>query len=327
LFIWDSEKFKPEEQIQMKILVTGGAGFIGSWVADAFISEGHEVLIIDDLSSGIKENIPKEADFIKGDIRERELLEKVFYDYRPDIVDHHAAQMDVRRSVENPVFDAQVNIIGTLNLLELSIRYRIKRFIFASTGGAIYGEPEDLPADEKTPPMPISPYGASKYAVEKYLGYYKAVYGFDYIALRYANVYGPRQNPHGEAGVVAIFCNKVLSRKACLIFGDGNQTRDYVFVGDVAKANMMSINAPVASYNIGTGIETSVNDLVKVLRKVSGNEFKVEYAPPRLGEVQRISLDINLANRVFGWSPSVSLEDGIGQTWKWFGERNEMKSE
>ena len=307
----------------MKILVTGGAGFIGSWVADAFLGEGHEVLIIDDLSSGIKGNIPKEADFVKGDIRERELLEKVFSDYRPDIVDHHAAQIDVRRSVENPAFDAQVNIIGTLNLLELSIKNRIKRFIFASTGGAIYGEPEDLPADENTPPMPISPYGTSKYAVEKYLGYYKAVYGFDYIALRYANVYGPRQNPHGEAGVVAVFCNKVLSRKPCLIFGDGNQTRDYVFVGDVAKANIMSIKAPVGSYNVGTGIETSVNDLVTTLRKVSGKEFKVEYAPPRLGEVQRISLDITLAKRVFDWSPDVSLEDGIGQTWKWFSKRNE----
>lgn len=305
----------------MKILVTGGAGFIGSWVADSFIGEGHEVVIIDDLSSGVKENIPKEAGFVKGDIRERELLENVFSDYKPDIVDHHAAQIDVRRSVENPAFDAHVNIIGTLNLLELSIKHQIKRFIFASTGGAIYGEPVDLPADENTPPVPISPYGTSKYAVEKYLGYYRAVYGFDYVALRYANVYGPRQNPHGEAGVVAIFCDKILSRKPCLIFGDGNQTRDYVFVEDVAKANIMSVNAPVGSYNIGTEIETSVNDLVTALRKVSGNEFKVEYAPPRLGEVQRISLDITLAKQIFGWSPNVSLDDGIGQTWKWFSEK------
>lgn len=307
----------------MRILVTGGAGFIGSWVADAFIDEGHEVLVIDDLSSGIRGNIPKEANFIKGDIRERELLEKVFSDYKPDIVDHHAAQIDVRRSVEDPVFDAQVNIIGTLNLLELSIRHRIKRFIFASTGGAIYGEPDDLPADENTLPMPISPYGTSKYAVEKYLGYYNAVYGFNFIALRYANVYGPRQNPHGEAGVVAIFCDKVLSEQPCLVFGDGSQTRDYVFVGDVAKANILSMDAPVGSYNIGTGVETSVNDLVKALRNISAREFRVEYAPPRLGEVQRISLDMTLANRTFGWFPRVSLEDGMGQTWKWFSEKNE----
>ncbi len=302
----------------MKILITGGAGFIGSWVADAFLEEGHEVLIVDNLSSGIEENIPKEAHFVRADIRERELLEKLFSDFKPDMVDHHAAQIDVRRSVENPAFDAQVNIIGTLNLLELCIKHRVKRFIFASTGGAIYGEPQDLPADENTSPMPISPYGTSKYSVEKYLEYYKAVYGFDYVALRYANVYGPRQNPHGEAGVVAIFCDKILSRKPCLIFGDGNQTRDYVFVEDVARANIMSIKAPVGSYNIGTEIETSVNDLVTSLRKASGNEFKVEYAPPRLGEVLRISLDISLAKSIFRWSPGVSLNDGIRQTWKWF---------
>jgi len=307
----------------MKILVTGGAGFIGSWVADAFIAEGNEVLIVDDLSTGVEENIPKEAGFVKGDIRDRGLLEKVFFDFKPDIVSHHAAQMDVRRSVEDPVFDAEVNIIGTINLLELSIKNRVKRFIFASTGGAIYGEPRNLPADENTPPMPISPYGTSKYAVEKYLGYYNTVYGLDYVALRYSNVYGPRQNPHGEAGVVAIFCDKIISERPCLIFGDGNQTRDYVFVGDVARANILSIDGPVGSYNIGTEIETSVNDLVATLRKVSGREFKVEYSPPRLGEVLRIYLDIKQAERVLGWSPSVSLQDGLHRTWKWFSERNE----
>ncbi|HXG30371.1 MAG TPA: SDR family oxidoreductase [Thermodesulfobacteriota bacterium] len=307
----------------MKILVTGGAGFIGSWVADAFIAEGNEVLIVDDLSTGVEENIPEEAGFIKGDIRDRGLLERVFSQFRPDIVSHHAAQMDVRRSVEDPVFDAEVNIIGTINLLELSTKNGVKRFIFASTGGAIYGEPKDLPADESTPPMPISPYGTSKYAVEKYLGYYNAVYGLDYVALRYANVYGPRQNPHGEAGVVAIFCDRIISERPCLVFGDGNQTRDYVFVGDVARANILSIDAPVGSYNIGTEIETSVNDLVSTLRRVSGREFKVEYSPPRLGEVLRIYLDIKRAKRVLGWSPSVSLEEGIHRTWKWFSERKE----
>jgi UDP-glucose 4-epimerase len=305
----------------MKILITGGAGFIGSYVADAFIREGYKVLIVDNLSTGIEENIPRDADFVKCDIRERTLLEKVFSDFKPDMVNHHAAQINVRQSVEDPAFDAEVNIIGTLNLLELSIRHRIKRFIFASTGGAIYGEPERLPADETTPPMPISPYGASKYAVESYLGYYRAVYGLEYVALRYSNVYGPRQNPHGEAGVVAIFCSRIMSGKPCVIFGDGSQTRDYVFVEDVARANILGINAPVGKYNIGTEIETSVNELVMVMRRVSGRKFDVEYAPPRPGEVQRISLDTNLTKRVLGWSPKVNLEDGIRQTWMWFSKR------
>ncbi len=305
----------------MKVLITGGAGFIGSYVADAFIREGHRVLILDNLSTGVEENIPKEADFIKCDIRKRMVLENVFSDFKPDIVNHHAAQINVRQSVEDPVFDAETNIIGTLNLLELSVKHGIKRFIFASTGGAIYGEPEKLPADETTPPMPISPYGASKYAVESYLGYYRAVYGLDYVALRYSNVYGPRQNPHGEAGVVAIFCTRIISGKPCLIFGDGNQTRDYVFAEDVARANILAINAPVGRYNIGTEIETSVNELVVVLRRAVGREFDVEYAPSRPGEVQRISLDIGLARRVLGWSPDVSLEDGISRTWQWFSKR------
>jgi len=306
----------------MKILVTGGAGFIGSWVADAFIKEGHKVLVVDDLSTGIEGNIPKKAEFIKGDIRESALLKKVFSNFKPDIVNHHAAQINVRRSVEDPVFDAEVNIIGTLNLLELSVKHKIKSFIFASSGGAIYGEPKKLPADETTYPIPISPYGASKYAIEKYLGYYKAVHGLDYVALRYSNVYGPRQNPHGEAGVLAIFCNRIMSGKPCEIFGDGNQTRDYVFVGDVAKANILSVNSPSGSYNIGTQIETSVNDLVTTLRKVTKREFKVEYSPPRAGEVLRIYLNIHLAKRVLGWSPNVNLEDGICQTWKWFKDRD-----
>ncbi len=305
----------------MKILITGGAGFIGSYVANAFTRDGHRVLIVDNLSTGIEENIPKETDFVKCDIRERSLLEKVFSDFKPDMVNHHAAQINVRQSVEDPVFDAEINVIGTLNLLELSLSHKVKRFIFASTGGAIYGEPENLPADETTPPMPISPYGASKYAVENYLGYYRAVHGLDYVALRYSNVYGPRQNPHGEAGVVAIFCSRIISGKPCQIFGDGNQTRDYVFAEDVARANILAVNAPTGRYNIGTEIETSVNDLVMVLRRAARREFNVEYATPRPGEVQRIALDVALAKRVLGWSPKVNFEDGIRRTWKWFTEK------
>jgi UDP-glucose 4-epimerase len=302
----------------MKILLTGAAGFIGSWVADAYIKEGHEVLILDNLSSGKKENIPADALFIEGDIRDENIVRSIFADFRPDIVNHHAAQIDVRKSVEDPAYDASVNIIGTLRLLESSVRGGVKKFMFASTGGAIYGEPENIPADEKTPPMPISPYGTSKYAVEKYLEYYRHVYSLEYVALRYANVYGPRQNPHGEAGVVAIFCSRILSGKPCIVFGDGAQTRDYVYVGDVARANLSALTSPSGSYNIGTEVETSVNGLIDELKEASGMEFYVQYAEARTGEVVRISLDVRLAGKVLGWNPDVTLRKGIKNTWEWF---------
>lgn len=302
----------------MKILVTGGAGFIGSWVADVYINGGHEVLILDDLSTGRRENIPADASFTEGDIRDADLVRGVFSDFRPDIVNHHAAQIDVRKSVEDPAYDASVNIIGTLRLLESSVRSGVKKFIFASTGGAIYGEPRVIPADEKTPPMPISPYGTSKYAVEKYLEYYKYIYSLEYVALRYANVYGPRQNPHGEAGVIAIFCSRILAGKPCIVFGDGAQTRDYVYAGDVAKANLSALSAPSGSYNIGTEIETSVNGLIAELGAASGVKFKVEHADARAGEVGRISLDVKLAGKVLGWAPGVYLKEGIKNTWEWF---------
>ncbi len=302
----------------MKILVTGGAGFIGSWVSDTFLENDHEVVIIDDLSTGREENIPVDAKFIKCDIRDYDTVEKIISNFKPDIIDHHAAQIDVRKSVENPMHDAEINILGTLHLIESAIRNKVKKFVFASTGGAIYGEPEIIPADEKTDPFPISPYGTSKYAVEKYLGYYNSVHGFDYVALRYANVYGPRQNPHGEAGVVAIFCNRIMAGKPCTVFGDGGQTRDYVYVEDIAKANLKSLNAPVGSYNIGTGIETSVNDLISELKKSSGTAFEVNYAEERPGEVQSISLEVTQAEKILGWKPSVNLGDGIQKTWNWF---------
>lgn len=304
----------------MKILVTGGAGFIGSWVADAYIAEGHEVLVLDDLSSGIVENIPDKAAFIKGDIRDRDTVDGVLADYKPDIVNHHAAQIDVRKSVEDPAYDAGINIIGTLNLLESSVKNGVNRFIFASTGGAIYGEPDVIPADEKTPPMPISPYGTAKYAVEKYLEYYRYIYSLDYVALRYANVYGPRQNPHGEAGVIAIFSSRILEGRSCLIFGDGDQTRDYVYAGDVARSNVLALGAPSGSYNIGTEVETSVNGLVEELGQASGIKFGVEYAQARPGEVQKISLDVKFAGEVLGWKPETPLKEGIRNTWEWFKE-------
>ncbi len=306
----------------MKILVTGGAGFIGSWVADAFIAEGHEVLVLDNLSSGIIENLPQKAEFIQGDITDREVVDKVISGFKPDIVNHHAAQIDVRKSLENPMFDAGVNIIGSLNLLESCVSNSVGKFIFASTGGAIYGEPEDIPADESTPPMPISPYGTSKYAVEKYLQYYKHIHSLDYVALRYANVYGPRQNPHGEAGVIAIFCSRMLSSDDCLVFGDGKQTRDYVYAGDVARANVLALGASEGSYNIGTEIETSVNGLIDELKSASGEDFNVKYMDPRPGEVQSISLDVKLAGKVLGWTPETALSEGIKNTWLWFKENS-----
>ncbi len=302
----------------MKILVTGGAGFIGSWIADTFIVEGHEVVILDDLSTGREENISKGAQFIKCDIRDLDSVDQIISDFKPDVIDHHAAQIDVRKSVDNPMHDAGINIIGTLNLVESSLKHGVKKFIFASTGGAIYGEPEIIPADESTDPYPISPYGTSKYAIEKYLGYYNYVHGFDYVALRYANVYGPRQNPHGEAGVIAIFCSRILLGSACTIFGDGGQTRDYVYVEDVAKANLLSLSAPVGSYNIGTGLETSVNDLISELKKSSGTDFEVQYGEERPGEVQSISLETSLAEKTLGWKPNVDLAEGIQKTWDWF---------
>jgi UDP-glucose 4-epimerase len=225
----------------MKILVTGGAGFIGSHVVDAYLELGHEVVVVDNLSSGSIENLNPKAKFYKMDIRDSD-IEDLFKNEKPDIVNHHAAQMDVRKSVEDPIYDADVNIIGSLNLLQNCIRYGVKKFIFASTGGAIYGEQDYFPADEEHPTRPLSPYGVAKLTVEKYLYFYKEVHGLNYVVLRYANIYGPRQNPHGEAGVVAIFTSKMLKGEQPVINGDGFQTRDYTFVGDVVRANVLALN-------------------------------------------------------------------------------------
>ncbi|MEE9213910.1 MAG: NAD-dependent epimerase/dehydratase family protein [Thermodesulfobacteriota bacterium] len=302
----------------MKILVTGGAGFIGSWVSEAYIEDGNEVLIIDNLSTGNLNNVPSSAEFIKGDIRDRSVLKAAFSEFNPDIINHHAAQIDVRKSVDDPTLDADINIKGTLNLLELSRKSGISKFIFASTGGAIYGEPDLIPADEDTVPMPISPYGISKFSIEKYLSYYNKIYGLNYTSLRYSNVYGPRQNPLGEAGVIAIFCNKIITGEPCIVYGDGEQTRDYVYVEDVKRANIECILSPNDSYNIGTSIETSVNGLIEYLRKASGRDFEVIYEPARDGEVERISLNNNKAIKEINWTPNVMLEEGIKNTWIWF---------
>ena len=302
----------------MKILVTGGAGFIGSNVSDALVKDGHEVTVLDNLSTGKEENINPEVKFYNVDLLDIESLELAFREFKPDVVNHHAAQIDVRKSVEDPAFDAETNIIGSINLFELSINYGVRRIIFSSTGGALYGEPEKLPADEYTPIEPISPYGVAKYCVENYLNYFKRLYGVERVILRYANVYGPRQDPLGEAGVVAIFIGKILKGEKPVILGDGTQTRDYIYVEDVVKANVLALEGKEGTYNIGTGKETSVNELIEIFSKVLGHEIKPEYAPPRKGEVHRISLDGEKAKRELGFVPKYSLEEGIKKTIEWY---------
>lgn len=302
----------------MNILVTGGAGFIGSWVAEAYISNGHNVLVIDNLSTGNISNIPQEAEFIECDILDKEYIEKLVMKFRPDVVNHHAAQINVRYSVENPTFDANTNIIGSLNLLEMCRLYRVRRIIFASTGGAIYGNPANLPAAEDTENLPLSHYGTSKLCVESYLDLYHRMYGIDYVSLRYANVYGERQNPYSEAGVVSIFCNNIIRGKPCRVFGDGNQSRDYVYCRDVANANLKSLEASTGIYNIGTATLVSVNDLIDQLRQVTGTHFDVIYDNPRKGDIDKISLDNSKARLSMGWSPGTCFNTGLKNTWQWF---------
>lgn len=302
----------------MKILVTGGAGFIASHISDAFINEGHDVVIVDNLHTGFEYNINPKAKFIKLDICASS-IEKIFEEEKFDVINHHAAQMDVRRSVADPAFDANSNIIGTINLLQFSIKYGVKKFMFASTGGAVYGEQEYFPADEKHPANPLSPYGISKLAVEKYLYFYNKQYGLNYSVLRYANIYGPRQNPFGEAGVVAIFTTKLLNNEQPIINGSGLQTRDYVFVGDVVKANLLTLNdSENAIYNIGTGIETNVNELFHSLNDIIKSEKEEKHGPAAPGEQMRSVISSEKLFKKFGWKPSTSLKEGLEETVKFF---------
>ncbi len=305
----------------MKILVTGGAGFIGSHIADAFIEAGHSVTILDDLSSGKERNLNPKAEFIKGSITDVALVEQLFSSHGFDVVDHHAAQIDVRKSVADPSADATINILGSINLLEASRKHGVKHFIFASTGGAIYGEQDYFPADENHPTRPESPYGTAKRSVELYMGYYKKIYGLEHTIFRYANVYGPRQDPHGEAGVVAIFCSALIEGKQAYIFGDGKQTRDYVYVGDLVKAHLIAISKGPSSetFNIGTGIETDVNELFSELSKALTNGAATAvYAPARLGEQQRSVCDPRKAKKLLGWEPTISLAAGLQATASFF---------
>src|SRR6266403_906803 len=305
----------------MRILVTGGAGFIGSHTVDALIASGeHQVSILDNLSSGKRKQVNPAARFHDVDLREREPVRRVIERERPETIIHLAAQMDVRRSVADPAFDAQVNVIGFLNLIESARAHGLKRVVFSSSGGAIYGESDDLPTKEDAPLLPVSPYGVAKLATEAYLFFYKVQYGIDYLALRFGNVYGPRQDPHGEAGVVAIFCGRILDGKPVTIYGTGAQTRDYVYVGDVVRAIVAALrsNASGLALNIGTGIETTVNELYSTLAGIADFPTHPEYGAAKLGEQMRSVVSPARAAEVLGWRPEKKLADGLEETFKFF---------
>jgi len=302
----------------VNILVTGGAGFIGSHVVDAYVNDGHNVIVIDDLSSGVRENVNPKAEFHQLDIRSDE-VGQIFRRHAIDVVNHHAAQMDVRRSVSDPKYDASVNVLGGLNIFEAAKNHGVKKIIFSSTGGAIYGEQDYFPADEEHPVRPLSPYGITKLVTEKYLFYYKEVHGIEHVVLRYANIYGPRQNPHGEAGVVAIFAKKMLLGESPVINGDGKQTRDYTFVGDVVKGSVLALKYPGSNiFNIGTGIETDVNELFRILRSWLSPYCKESHGPAKQGEQRRSVISYKKIERELGWKPRVDLSEGLRLTAEYF---------
>lgn len=300
----------------MKVLITGGAGFIGSHVADQFLANGFEVVVVDNLSTGRESNLNPAAKFYKADIRSSQ-MDEIFAQERPDFVDHHAAQMNVRRSIVEPMFDAEVNILGSLNLIECAKKYGVKRFIYISSGGAAYGEPEYLPCDEKHPINPICQYGASKHTVEHYLYMYHANYGLPYTVLRYPNVYGPRQDPKGEAGVIAIFTGQMLRGEQVVINGDGEQQRDYVYVGDCARGNVLAVtqmDGKSGIFNLGWGRGTTVNELYTALKSITGYQKDVIHGPAILGETSKIYLDASKARAELGWAPTLSIEEGLTKT-------------
>lgn len=309
------------ESPPLSTLVTGGAGFIGSHVATALLDAGHRVVIVDDFSSGRRENLPSGADLEELDIRAPE-TGRLVADGGFDVIFHFAAQMDVRRSTEDPAYDAEVNILGTLRLVKAAVQGGVRQFIFSSTGGAIYGEQEVFPASEDHPLRPISPYGVSKLAGERYLYYFHHEYGLDATCLRYANVYGERQNPFGEAGVVAIFLHRLLQGKAPTINGDGGQTRDYIHVSDVVRANLAAIGRPgFHTYNVGTSIETDVVEIFRGLRNALGSDLEAQHGPGMPGEQRRSSVDPRRLHEELGTPPPVPLTDGLAQTAEWFRER------
>lgn len=308
-----------------RILVTGGAGFIGSHIAEAYLTEGWEVTVLDDLSRGKRGQVPAGARFVEADIRSeaaRTLLAKGGY----DVLCHHAAQIDVRVSVERPALDADINIAGFVNLLEGVATGGVRRVVFASSGGVVYGDPDVIPTPEEAPKRPVSPYGVSKLAGEHYLRALGALHGFEGISLRYANVCGPRQDPKSEAGVVSIFVSRLLAGEPLLIFGDGKQTRDYVSVADVARANLLAGTVPVPgaadhdarAFNIATAVQRSVLDLAEAVGRVVGRRPELRFEPARPGEIQRSALEVRKAERVLGWRPLVAFDDNLAQLMDWF---------
>jgi UDP-glucose 4-epimerase len=303
----------------MRVLVTGGAGFIGSHVVDRCFAAGHDVAVVDNLTTGRREFVDPRARLHTVEIESPRVAE-IFESERPEVLIHHAAQTEVRRSVTDPLHDATVNVVGSLNLLECCRRFGVTRVIYASSGGAVYGDTEVLPTPEGHPARPASPYGVSKLTVEHYLACWETLYGIRGVALRYANVYGPRQNPLGEAGVVAIFSRRILRGEPAVINGDGEQTRDYVYVEDVAEANLRALGRPevTGAFNIGTGVETSVNELLKRLAAAAGVTAESRNAPPKAGEQRRSVLDPSAAARVLGWKPTVSLDEGLRRTVEYF---------
>lgn len=317
----------------MRVLVTGGAGFIGSHVVDALLEAGHECVALDDLSSGSRDNLPADVPLFETDIRDAAGVAKAFDEFRPQWVCHQAAQLSVSRSVTDPMFDAEVNVLGLLNVLQHAHQHQVERFVFASSGGVLYGNVTE-PAPEETPPNPISPYGITKLTGELYLKFFVREHGLQAVALRYANVYGPRQNPHGEAGVVAIFCQKMLAGERARINGDGKYDRDYVYGPDVARANLLAFTAELkdgfAAYNVGTAKTTDVNQLAATVRREcqawlrdhgrDGEVPEPDHGPARAGDLRSNVVDYSKAKRELGWSPQVAIDDGLARTVAWFGE-------
>jgi len=311
----------------MKILVTGGAGFIGSNLVDALVAKKHRVFVIDNLSTSFKKNINPKAKFYKADLANFRKTETIIKKEKPRVIFHQAAQLDVRKSVEDPIFDAKNNILASINLIKLTGKYKVKKFIFASTGGAIYGDTKNRPTPEAQSEWPLSPYGVAKLAIDKFLFYYNKVHNLNFTSLRYANVYGPRQNPHGEAGVVAIFLNRMLDNKQPIINGNGKQTRDYVYVDDVVAANLLALKnfKKTGIYNVGTGKEKNVNDLFWEINKHFQSRFKETHSQAKPGEQKTSCLSYAKIRKELGWQSKVNFETGIKRTYRWFRTNHQLQ--
>lgn len=306
----------------MKCLVTGGAGFIASHIIDELIAKKNKVAVIDNLSTGLEKNLNPKVNFYLADVSDPK-ISTIFEKEQPEVVFHYAAQINVRKSVQDPIFSAKTNILGTLNILQNCVKYGVKKIIFASSGGAIYGEADIVPTPENYPPKPISPYGVEKLIAEQYLNYYKEAHGLDYLALRFANVYGPRQNSKGEAGVVAIFCGKMQSKEQIVINGDGLQTRDFVFVDDVVRANILGLEGKKSGvFNIGTSKEIDINTVFSKLKKFFKYEIKESHGPQGLGEQRRSCLDFKKVKEGLNWQPEINLDEGLKKTKAWFAAKN-----